>query len=182
VLLRLGVVVAEYVQHAVHAQQVKLGLRAVLGLGCLRGCDLRAEHHVAEQAGIGAGIRTGARLRWPQFVHREREHVGGTRLPHPSLMQLGHRRLVHQQHGELGQRVDAKLVEREPGHGGEPGLVHVHTRLVRYVYGHFRLPVPVPLARGSPVLGFTASYRSYASTIFPTSRCLTTSWLVSRAK
>lgn len=179
-------VVAEKVQHAVHAQQIKLGLRAVPGLGRLRGGDLRAEHHVAEQARVGAGVRAGARLRRPQFVHRKREHVGGTRLPHPPLMQLGHRGLVHQQHGELGQRVDAELVEREPGHRGEPGLRHVHTRLVRYIYGHFRLPapvpVPVPLARGSPVLGFTASYRSYASTIFPTSRCLTTSWLVSRAK
>src|SRR6185437_1455431 len=51
VLLRLGVVEAEQVQDAVGAQQADLGPGLVPGLLGLGGGHLRADDHVAEQAG-----------------------------------------------------------------------------------------------------------------------------------
>src|SRR5687767_4456419 len=47
-LLRLGVVVAEQVQHAVHGEQVQLVAEGVACLASLRLCEVRAEHDVAE--------------------------------------------------------------------------------------------------------------------------------------
>jgi hypothetical protein len=119
-------VVAEQVQDSVHRQQLKLILRAVPGLGGLFGGDLRAEHDVAEQTRVGSFVARRTRLRRPQLVHRERQHVGRARLPHPAFVQLSHGGLVHQQDGQLGERMDAHPVQREPGHRGEPGLVHVN--------------------------------------------------------
>jgi hypothetical protein len=126
VLVRFRVVVTKQVQDPVHRQQLKLILRAVPGLGGLFGGDLRAEHDIAEQARVGGFVARGTGLRRPQLVHRERQHVGRTRLPHPPLVQFGHRGLVDQQHGQLGERVDTHPVQREPGHRGEPRLVHVN--------------------------------------------------------
>jgi hypothetical protein len=110
----------------------------VIGLGGLFGGDLRAEHNVTEQAGVG-GFLSGSRLRRPQLVHRERQHVGRTRLAHPALVQLGHGGLVHQQYGQLSERVDAHPVQREPGHRGDPGLVDLDAGLVGDIDAHLRL-------------------------------------------
>ena len=162
-------IVAEQVQDPVHRQQLELVLRAVAGLGGLFGGDLGAEHYVTKQPRVG-GFLAGARLRWPQLVHREGQHVGRAWLAHPALVQLGHGALVDQQHGQFGERVNAHLVEREPGHRGEPGLVHVDAGLVGDIDAHLRLGALLSECRP-----FIASYFSYASTIFPTSRCLTTS-------
>ena len=88
VLARVGVVVAEQVQDAVRAQQLKLGLHVMAGPGGLPRGDLRAQHHVTQQAGqrarLGApvGPRSGL-VRRPQLVHRERENVGRPR-PRPA--------------------------------------------------------------------------------------------------
>jgi hypothetical protein len=125
VFVRFGVVVAEQVQDAVHAQQRQLVLGLVAGPFRLFGGDLRAEHHVAEQARIGARLLPGARLGRPELIHREREHVGGAGLAHPAFVQLGHRAFVDEQHGQFGQRVDAQLIQREPGDRGESGLVNL---------------------------------------------------------
>jgi hypothetical protein len=59
-------------------------------------------------------------VRRPQLVHGEGEHVRGTWLAHPPLVQLGHGPLVDEQHGEFGQRVDPHLVQREPGDRASP--------------------------------------------------------------
>jgi hypothetical protein len=178
VLLRFCVVIAQEMQYAVHGEQLKFRLRAVPGRLCLLGRDLRAEHNVAEQAGVGGRLLAPAGLRRPELVHRERQHVRRARLPHPALVQLGHRLLIDNEHGQLRQRVDPQLIQRVPGHRGEPGLVDLHAGLIRDIDAHLRLVflwlVCWPLC--------AASCFSYASTIFPTSRCLTTSWLVSLAK
>jgi hypothetical protein len=182
VLLRLGVVIAEQVQHPVDGEQLKLGLGAVPGRSRLGCRDLRAEHHITEQARVSGRLLAPARLGRAELVHRERQHIGRARLPHPALVQLGHRLLVDDQHGQLRQRVDPQLIQREPGHRGEPGLVDLHTGLIRDIDAHLRLVFlccVVPLAL---FISTVASCFSYASTIFPTSRCLTTSWLVNLAK
>ena len=105
-LARVGVIVAEQVQYAVRAQQLKLVLHVMPGLaGLLRG-DLRAQHHVAQQpgqlAGVGGAPPVGPRadrVRRPQLVHRERQDVRGPRLAQPALVQVSHGRLVDEQHG-----------------------------------------------------------------------------------
>ncbi len=107
-LVWLRVVIAEQVQDPVYRQQLEFVLRAVPGLGGLFGGDFRAEHHVTEQTGVG-GLLAGSRLRRPQLVHRERQHVGRTGLAHPPLVQFGHGLLVDQQHGQLGERVDVRI-------------------------------------------------------------------------
>jgi hypothetical protein len=123
VFVRFRVVVAEQVQDAVHAQQRQLVLGFVAGPLRLFGGDLRAEHHVAEQARIGARFIPGARLRRPELVHREREHIGRARLAHPAFVQLGHRAFVDEQHRQFGERVDTQLIQREPGDRGESGFI-----------------------------------------------------------
>jgi hypothetical protein len=178
VFLRLGVVVAEQVKDPVHGQQLELRLGAVPRRPRLRRRYLRAEHHVTEQAGVRGRLLPAAGLRRAQLVHRERQHIGRAWLPHPALVQLGHRLLVDDQHGQLRQWMDPQLIQRVPGHRGESGLVDLHAGLIRDIDAHLRLVflwlVCWPLC--------AASCFSYASTIFPTSRCLTTSWLVSLAK
>jgi hypothetical protein len=183
VFLRFGVVIPEEMQHTVHGEQLKLRLRAVPGCPRLLRRDLRAQHHVAEQARVGGWLLAPAGLRRTELVHRERQHVRRARLPHPALVQLGHRLLVNDEHGQLRQRVNPQLIQRVPGHRGEPGLVDLHAGLIRDIDAHLRLLflwlVCWPLAL---FISSAASCFSYASTIFPTSRCLTTSWLVSLAK
>ena len=60
-----------------------------------------------EQPGRGDGV-LGAR---PQLVHREAEHVRGTRLVHPLHVQLLHRGLVDQQDRQLRIRMHVQVVE-----------------------------------------------------------------------
>jgi hypothetical protein len=139
VLLRFCVVIAQEMQYAVHGEQLKFRLRAVPGRLCLLGRDLRAEHNVAEQAGVGGRLLAPAGLRRPELVHRERQHVRRARLPHPPLVQLGHRLLIDNEHGQLRQRVDPQLIQRVPGHRGEPGLVNLHAGLIRDIDAHRRL-------------------------------------------
>ena len=77
-----------------------------------------------------------ARLGRPELVHREREHIGRAFLAHPPDVQLGHGRLVDEQHGQLGQRVHPHLVENVPGQPGESCLVDLDSRLVGYLDAH----------------------------------------------
>ena len=137
--LRFCVVIAEEMEDAVHGEQLKLCLRAVPGRPRLLGRDLRAQHHIAEQARVGGRLLAPAGLRRPELVHRERQHIRRARLPHPALVQLGHRLLVDNEHGKLRQRVDPQLIQRVPGHRGEPGLVDLHAGLIRDIDAHLRL-------------------------------------------
>ena len=57
VLFGLGVVIPEQVQDPVHAEQLELVLGGVASLDGLFGRDLRAQHHVPEQARVVAGLR-----------------------------------------------------------------------------------------------------------------------------
>ncbi len=143
-LLRLAVVVAEQVQHAVHGEQLQLvGQRVPGGAGLLPG-ELRAQHDVAEQRRTQVG-----RVRAPglleQLVHRERHHVGRAGLVHPALVQLGHR--VHGDRGDaqLGGRADPHRVQRVPRDGGDQRLVHGDAGLVVHLDRH-----PSSLAGGAP--------------------------------
>ena len=154
-LVGLRVVVAEQVQDAVHGEQFQLVLGAVAGVAGLNRRDLRAQHHVPEQAGIGAGFLRArpagvdpAEVRRPQLVHREREDVGRARLAHPALVQLGHGLLVHHQHGELGQGMDAHLVQHVAGDRGQCDLVDLHAGLVGDINTH---PVRAVSDRASPL-------------------------------
>ncbi|OLT04198.1 hypothetical protein BJF90_23955 [Pseudonocardia sp. CNS-004] len=128
-LLGLGVVVAEQVQHAVHGEQVHLVGERVARLAGLRPGELRAEHDVAEQCRTGVGGVGPPRL-LHQLVHRERQDIGGPRLVHPALVQLAHHLLGDDEDRQLGRGVDAHGVEGEPRHRGHERLVDGHARLV----------------------------------------------------
>ena len=148
-LLRLRVVVAEQVQDAVHGEQFQLVLGAVPRTAGLHRRNLRAEHHVTEQAGVGAWLLGAgaadvgpAQVRRPQLVHGEGQHIGRPRLTHPAFVQLGHGFLVHQQHRKLRERVDAQLVQDVAGDRGQRDFIHPHTGLVGDVNAHqVRAPV-----------------------------------------
>ena len=74
-LVRLGVVVPEQVQHTVHRQQREFVAERMSRRLSLFGRELRAQHDVAEHRRPGFGcVGTPARL---QLVHREAHHVGG---------------------------------------------------------------------------------------------------------
>ena len=129
-LVRVSVVVSEQVQDAVGAQHLQFVGYRVLRLAGLLGGDLRAQHHVAEQARrrallVGAVGAVAAGRRRPQLVHGKGQHVGRARLTQPALVQVGHGAPVHQQNGQLRQRVYPHLVEHVPGQRGQAGLVHV---------------------------------------------------------
>jgi hypothetical protein len=158
-LVRLGVVIPEQVQDAVRAQQVELVLHAVIPLPGLHDRHLGAQHHVTEQGLADILVRAVLRLaaagrRRAQLVHGEGKHVGRPGLPQPALMQVGHGRLVHQQHGELGQRMHPHTVQHVPGQGGQPGLVDRHARLVGDLDAHVLPPRPqrarLPVRRDRP--------------------------------
>ena len=90
-LVGLGVVVAEQVQHPVHGQQRELVPERMSGRLSLFGGELRAQHDVAEHGRAGLGrVGTAAGL---QLVHREAHHVGGAGQVHPAHVQIGHRRV-----------------------------------------------------------------------------------------
>jgi hypothetical protein len=140
---RLRVVVAEQVQDAVHREQLQLVLGAVPRTARLHRRDLRAQHHVTEQPGVGARLlRAGpadvdpAQVRRPQLVHGEGQHVGRPRLTHPPFVQLSHGLLVDQQHRKLRERVDAQLVQDVAGDRGERDFIHPHAGLVGDVNAH----------------------------------------------
>ena len=92
-LVRLGVVVAEQVQDAVHgragAARPRCGARPPRPASA---ATSRAQHDVAEQGRAPAPVVVDLRpVPAPQLVHREGQHVGRARLVHPLLVQLGHR-------------------------------------------------------------------------------------------
>jgi hypothetical protein len=99
----VGMVIPEQVQDAVGGEQVDFICDRVPGPPGLRGGNLRADHHISQQAGNAGCIGVvmlgvcSARLRRPQLVHREGKYVRGPFLAHPPNVQLGHRSLVHQQ-------------------------------------------------------------------------------------
>ena len=132
VLLRLGVVVAEQVQDAVHGQQLDLGLGAVARGLALLGGDVGAQHQVAEHALLGLLVdQAGA-----QLVHRERQHVGRSLLVHPLLVELGDGRLVDGLDAQLGQRVHAHPVHHEAAEGGQLVDVELAAGLVEDLDRH----------------------------------------------
>jgi hypothetical protein len=140
------VVVAEQVQHAVHGEQLELGLGGVAVLLGLDRRHLGAEHHVAQQDRLGlvavaapGPVRPGHRVR-AQLVHREREDVGRAGLFHPLLVQVGHVRLVHQQHGQVGQRVRLHLADHVLRELPQRVLVGRHPRFVVDFDAHRRVP------------------------------------------
>src|SRR5215470_12773813 len=105
-LPRLGVVKPEQVKDAVRAEHLQFLLDRPLRLpGLFRG-HLRAQDHVTEHrrggAAVGGPGPVGAvapRWRRAQLVHGEREHVGGTFLAHPALVQVGDGGDIHEQYG-----------------------------------------------------------------------------------
>ena len=113
-------VVAEQVQDAVGGEQDQLVVHRMPGGAGLPDGDRRAEDDVAEQRRAGLGV---VGTRGVQLVHGERQHVRGPGLAHPALMQVNHDLLIHEQHRELGQRVNVQLTEDMAGHRGEPGLI-----------------------------------------------------------
>ena len=122
---RVGVIVSEQMQDAVDAQQFDLVLGAC---PCTCACLAAICGHSTtspSRPGTGSGfVPASHRARathmwWPQLVHGEREHVSRTWLAHPPLMQVGHRVLVDQQHGQFGEGMDAQPVERMPGQSRE---------------------------------------------------------------
>jgi hypothetical protein len=125
----VGMVIPEQVQDAVGGEQVDLIRDDVPGASGLHGGNLRADHHIAEQAGNARGIGVvlldmcATRLGRPQLVHREGEDVRGPFLAHPADVQLGHGRLIDQQQRQLSERVHVHLVEHVPGQAGQRGLV-----------------------------------------------------------
>ena len=91
-LVRLGVVVAQQVQHAMDRQEGEFVVERMSGLLRLAGGELRAQHDVAEHRRAGLG-RVGAAA-WLELVHREAHHVGRARQVHPPHVQVGHGRGV----------------------------------------------------------------------------------------
>src|SRR5215831_4147518 len=95
----LGVIETEQVEYAVGTQHLEFVGDRPVRLAGLPGGHLRAQHHVAEhgdRAGVAAHRpRTvgpvAARGRRAQLVHGKGEHVRGTLLAHPALVQIGDR-------------------------------------------------------------------------------------------
>jgi hypothetical protein len=95
---------------------------------------LWAQHDVAEQT----DRRLLAVGRWTQLIHREAQHVGGTRLPKILLVVGAHGGFVDEQDRKFGQRMDSELVEGERGESDEGCIVNLDTGLVADVDAHIR--------------------------------------------
>ena len=122
--------------------------------------DLRAEDDVAEQPRLGLLVVVAG----AQLVHREGHDVGRALLVHPLHVVGGHRRRVHGDDRQLGERVDPEPVEHEARQRGQPVGVDVGAGLVVDVDGHRGAHRPAALlaaaaaaAMRSP--GWLASHR-----------------------
>ena len=121
-------VVAQQMQDAVHGEQVQLVVQAVPGLAGLLLRHRGAEHDITQQRRTWTGV-----IRPPsgvELVHRKAHHVGRARFVHPLQMQVRHCLDVHQQHRQLGERIDPELVQREPGDRDQRQLIDRHARFV----------------------------------------------------
>ena len=107
-LLRLGMIVAEQVEHPVREQERELDVSRVACCLALAGSHGRAEHDVAEDSfdARASGV-AGA-----QVVHGEGQHVGGAGLVHPLDMQTRHLFLVDEQDGQVGIRREVEPIEQ----------------------------------------------------------------------
>src|SRR5439155_1323025 len=102
----LGMVETEQVEYAVGAQHLQFVGDRALRLAGLLGGHLRAQDHIAEHGGrpwvaggVTDAVRAVAARGWrAQLVHGKREHVRGTFLAHPALVQIGDGGTIHQQY------------------------------------------------------------------------------------
>ena len=85
-LVRLGVVVAEHVEHAVHDEERELVVERAGVVGRLLAGDVRADHDVAEQH---RHVACRQRSSSSSVVERERQHVGRAVLAHVLGVQGG---------------------------------------------------------------------------------------------
>ena len=140
-LARIGVVVVEQVQDAVHDEQRDLVVGGPAVLGRLRGRDLRADDDVADEARRLAAPRPGApgpRPPWSGWrpaeddvvVHREREDVGRAGPAQEPLVQVGDRLQVHEDQRELGHAGHPLLGEHDPGQPDPAHHVDLDDRLL----------------------------------------------------
>ena len=110
VLLRLGVVVAEQVQDAVHGEQLELGVGRWPAVTACRSATAGQSTRSPRMPSSGSSLTSPG----PQLVHREGEHVGRPLALHPLLVELGHGVLVDGLDAQLGERVDPHPVQHEP--------------------------------------------------------------------
>ena len=127
---RIGVVVVEQVQHAVHDEQRELVVERRTVLGRLRLRHGRTHHDVADQrrrlAALAGRTRTAAALvglaagQHEVVVHREREHVGGPGSAQELLVELGDRGAIHEEERELRGAGHLLLVDHQAGQADPP--------------------------------------------------------------
>src|SRR5215813_704844 len=165
----VGMVIPEQVQDAMGGEQVDLIRDAMASPPGLPRSNLRANHHISKQNIGPIGIEVArlrmrsARLRRPELIHRESEHVRWPFLALPPDVQLGHGRLVDQQQRQLGERVHAHLVEYVPGEPGQRGFVDVHARFIGDLDAHAGSRVLFTMFTGIPVIAITGSCWRHAA-------------------
>ncbi len=135
-LVRLLVVVAEQVQHAVDGEELQLLVHGVLGRRAASPCCLATSGHSTMSPSSPCGGSSSSLPGGRSSSIGKDMHVGGPRQVHPLDVQLLHGVGVHDDHRQLGQRVDAHPLERVAGDVEDRLLVDLPSGLVVDVDRH----------------------------------------------